>query len=516
MSTSFISSKKRHYAAESFKNAFSDRDRPIQGYLFIGKHTPYANDEIIEEISSSEVTDRVIWNDMICCKKIADNSLEMVIPRVTWTEDTVYKQYDDTVELNELLTGNSTVSPMYIINSDNQVFKCINNNNGANSTIEPTSQSFTANGNTLTTDSYVWKYMYEVPELNAFSTNTWIPAPSSTEKVQYAANNSTAVDGELVTVVVINPGSGYINDYITIDPFTSSCTRLTLSNPNNDVPKLSYKMGVSGDGILNTTYITAIDTFEGTLDISYPTQSSGGGANTLYVFTRTEIVGDGEDVVANTVVTDGAITDIKVTNYGKNYTYANAVIYGTGTGAQTRIILPPKYGHSYDPAKELGAYNVMLNINLGEIDSSEGGIISTSTKFRQYGILLNPCLYGTSTVVANANSVISQTTHITVDEGIPYEKNEYVYQGTISSPTFSGIVQEEDANNVVYLTNVKGTFVSPTVLKSANTNLSGRITRDIEYPAFEPYSGDILYVNNILPIERTNDQFENIKLIIKF
>lgn len=518
MSTSFISSKTRFYAAENFKNSFSSLNNPVVGYLYIANHIPYANDSIVEDVSQSEVNDRKIWDNLIAGKKLIGGELELVIPRKPWISNTIYYQYDDAIEANILLTGNTSlnISSMYVINSNNQVYKCINNNTNQPSMIEPTGQALTSDGNLLTSDSYIWKYLYEVPESSPFSSNTWIPVPTSATKLQYSANTSTAVDGELITVVVTDSGSEYYNNSIEVLPFGAACTRLTLRTVD-DLPKVSYKMGVSGTGIFGYTHITSIDEFNRYIDLSYPTYTAGGGPeNTLYVFTRSEITGDGTGAVANTILANTGISAIKLTTYGKDYSYANVTVYGTGSGAVSRAILPPKYGHGYNAAKELGAYNVMVNVDFGEIDSSESGIISIDTTFRQCGILCNPCLYGTSEVASNANSVISQTTNITVDEGIAFQKNELVYQGTLTNPTFSGIVQEEDANNIVYLTNAKGEFASPTVLKGANTNPSGRLTRDIVYPTFEPYSGDVLYAQNILPIQRTNDQFENIKVIIKF
>jgi hypothetical protein len=117
------------------------------------------------------------------------------------------------------------------------------------------------------------------------------------------------------------------------------------------------------------------------------------------------------------------IEKITLTTYGTNYTSANIVIYGTGTGASARAILSPKFGHGYNAAKQLGASNVMVAVRLGEIDSTEGGLISTDTTFRQYGLMRDPYKYGSNTVVSstNANTVISQTTDLTIISGSNYE-----------------------------------------------------------------------------------------------
>ena len=46
---------------------------------------------------------------------------------------------------------------MYVLSSANNVYKCMNNNAGGTSTVEP---SGTSTSEFTTADSYVWKYMY--------------------------------------------------------------------------------------------------------------------------------------------------------------------------------------------------------------------------------------------------------------------------------------------------------------------------------------------------------------------
>jgi hypothetical protein len=116
----------------------------------------------------------------------------------------------------------------------------------------------------------------------------------------------------------------------------------------------------------------------------------------LALATRVYINGDGTGAIANTVLsnthinataTQANISKIVVTTIGKNYTVANAYVYGSGSGATARVILPPKYGHAYNPSKELFANNIMVAVRIGEIDTTEGGKISANTNFRQYDLI---------------------------------------------------------------------------------------------------------------------------------
>ena len=98
----------------------------------------------------------------------------------------------------------------------------------------------------------------------------------------------------------------------------------------------------------------------------------------------------------------------------------------------------------------------MVAVRIGEIDSTEQGLISIDTSFRQIGLLRDPHKYG-STVAANtatANSVISQTTDLDVVAGSSYSLNEYVYQGSVSNPNAYGFINAQTTNGVK-LTKVK-------------------------------------------------------------
>jgi hypothetical protein len=181
------------------------------------------------------------------------------------------------------------------------------------------------------------------------------------------------------------------------------------------------------------------------------------------------------------------------------------------------VILPPKFGHGFNSAKELDATNVMVSERIGSVDSTENGLISTDTSFRQYGLLRDPYKYGnTSPVISsNANTVISQTTNITLIAGTDFELNEFVYQGASSnSAYFYGFVNSQTANEV-RLTKVRGTITVGGLLIGANSGINRTVVK-LTNPEFQPYTGDILYAENIEQVTRADGQAENIKFVIRF
>jgi hypothetical protein len=402
--------------------------------------------------------------------------------------------------------------------SGRNVYKCLSNNVSGNSTVEPTGDYTSSNGNIATSDGYIWKYMFNVKPSNKFLTNTWIPAPTSTAQIDYSVNVIDVIDGELSTIVVTNTGSSYYENNVSVTLlYAAGCTTLTLANTTN----VAANMAITGTGILPGTYISSIDVPNNKISLSRSTTAAGGGgttANQLSLTTRVYVDGDGTSVTATPVVnTAGFVTKITVSTIGSGYSRANAYVYGTGSNATLRCILDPKYGHAYNPAKELGANNVMVAVKIGEIDSTENGKISANTTFRQYGIFVDPHKYADANVVsqANANSVVSLTTDISVDTGSSYTLDEFVCQGTTPATASAYGFVVDQTTNIIKLTNVKGTFTTGSSLVGASSGTS-RLIIGADRPEFQPYSGDILYTENEVKTTRADGQAENIRLIVRF
>jgi hypothetical protein len=484
--------------------------------VFLGNHVPYANESSPNSIVDSVSDEKSVWDNMFAAKRITGNDVELVIPRVDWTSNTKYKQYDDRIAVDDLLTGNTTlnVKPMYVLTSSRNVYKCLSNNASANSTVEPSGDFTTANGTISTADGYIWKYLYNVKPTNRFLTNDWIPAPISTNKLDYNVSETSPIDGEVTTIVVTNGGTGYAHPTINATAFGTGVTTITLANTTN----VAANMIVSGTGIATGTLVTTVNAITNIVTLDTATTANGGGSGNNVTFTtRIYIQGDGASLEASANIVNSAISKVTVDVTGTGYSYANATIYGSGSGANTRVILSPKFGHGFNSAKELDATNVMVSERIGSVDSTENGLISTDTSFRQYGLLRDPYKYGnTSPVISsNANTVISQTTNITLIAGTDFELNEFVYQGaSANSAYFYGFVNSQTANEV-RLTKVRGTITVGGLLIGANSGVNRTVVK-LTNPEFQPYTGDILYAENIEKVTRADGQAENIKFVIRF
>lgn len=512
---SYTSKKLAFNNAEQFKESFFEPEPATLGYVFIGNHIAWTNEDSPDVIYDTVSDEKEVWDNMFAAKRITGNDVELVLPRVNWEANVKFREYDDLITLANLVSSNTAqnLKPVYMMNSERNVYLCLSNNVSSNSTVEPQGKNLSANGNIATSDGYLWKYLYNVKPSNKFFSNNWLPAPVSTSKLDYDCSPITTVDGEIAHIIITNGGSGYINSNVFVSAYATGCTILTLANTANVV----QNMVVTGAGISGGVYITNVDTVYNKITLSSPSTLSGGGAANLSIATRIEITGDGTSAIASPVLANGSIQQINLSSYGKNYLRANVNIYGTGTGATARAVLPPKYGFGFNAAKQLGASNVMISMRIGEMDSTEGGIISTDTSFRQYGLLRDPYKYGNtvSMVASSANSVISQTYDVTVISGSDYQVDEFVYQGSIDNPTFSGYLHAQ-TTNLVRLTRVHGDVTIGSPLKGTATNTSGRTVVNITYPEYQPYTGDIMYVENIVKTQRTDGQAENLRFVIRF
>jgi hypothetical protein len=116
----------------------------------------------------------------------------------------------------------------------------------------------------------------------------------------------------------------------------------------------------------------------------------------------------------------------------------------------------------------------------------------------------------------SSNLVVLQALTLTTTGTGNYQEDEIVYQGaSASSPSFSGRVVSWDSSNGIAV--VINTFGNPTTqsLIGVNTTTT-RFVSGVKFNELSPYSGQILYVNNLEPIIRATDQTEDYRIVLKF
>ena len=219
------------------------------------------------------------------------------------------------------------------------------------------------------------------------------------------------------------------------------------------------------------------------------------------------ITGDGTGATANSTISGGgAVTAVTITNPGSGYTKAT-VAFASGAATATAII-SPKGGHGSNPNEELGGKYVMINSRL---DGSESNTITTANEFRQVGLVRNAYLYGTTTRATGSS--YRQTYRYTVGSG----SGTFTADEVVTSGSNTAFVVEWDAtNNYLYTTKPVNQAFANAATVTGGTSGTSRTIIAVNNPSLEAYSGDLLYVENRVPIARAADQIEDVKLIIQF
>ena len=529
-------------SAQQYIAEFDSATPEIQ-YVFIGKTDAYGDsDTPFDIVESPDLNDRV-FTDMIAAKRVKASDVNLVIPRVNWESNKIYRQYDPQQTTQDSITGNTSqnLEPMYVFTEGRNVYKCLSNNSGTLTANTPTGDFTTSNGvitNPATGggDGYIWKYMYSVRAENKFLNSSFLPVPTrnneSTETdTVFNLNNQGVVEGELTTIVVADGGTQYRNfSNIRVEPFLTGDTVLTVDSTfltENLVSSITVddlanaNMSITGTGIQTDTHILSTDSINNKITLNKAASSNGGGsnvANNISTTTRVFVDGDGAGALANATVDNGVVTKITVDTIGKNYEKCNALVFGTGTGVDSRVILAPKFGHGFNLAKDLIANSVMVTSKIGEIDSTENGKIPVDIKFRQIGLIRNPYKYDTRTAItdATANDVVSQVTTLQLSTGTDYIQGEKVFQGSSSTVNFAqAVVHRITTSTEIEVTGVEGEFRNGVVLNGA-TSGADRFVVAVANPEFEQDSAEVLYVENLSPITRIDGQAEDIRLILQF
>jgi len=495
--------------------------------------------------------------------------------------------YDHTETMSNLIstrtgqtisTGTGTLYPMYVMNTNFNVYKCLFNNKTEAgvpqpSTTEPTAVSTAAGAPAALADGYVWKYMYSVSASDAlkFVTSGYIPVKqirdanalgntgtagglgssgTKNDGSDQATIEFNAVDGALDVFVVSNDGANYhFENNVSIASGTG--TTLVLSSPtltaDNKYNNSSVYFTYSGSSYVRKVTATSYNsgTSQATLTLDSTLGVTLSGSLTANVAPFPQIIGDGsgqEIVLTANSSAANSVGGVTVVSSGSGFTTAslNVLQQGTGAGASAVVtpIIPPKGGHGYDPVTELGGYFIMVNSKLTQ---DESGSFTTTNDFRKIGLLTDPNQNGsfakyTSTTATQAktftytSNTAALSGDITITQGNVGANGAtaYVVDVNASASTIRVIDVTNGANSSAGYDGKPGSFQCTTSnsasgftgvsAATATFTYSGgsAVLSNVANGAMQIGSGDVIYIENRAPVARASDQTEDIKLIIEF
>jgi hypothetical protein len=400
-----------HGARQMFESIYENGalDANTSYYLFFGNHDPAITvpPTILE--SEEEVTFDPYQN-MIAGKRVSNADIALVIRNIPYVSSVVYDMYDD--KDDELLIKN-----YYVITEEGSyfhVYKCLDNNMGAVSSVQPDFSHITGSNTIVyqTSDGYRWKYMYSVSDSQElkFGTSDYFPVFAN------SAVSGNAVSGTVDIIKVEGAGKGYDN-YIE-GTFQTSEIRVggngqiyEISNTDAKISNnfyngcLLYLTNGTGAGQFAniTNYICNTSGNFIVISSSFSTAPTNG---TEYeVYPQVIVHGTGYQQVncsARALVnalSSNSVYRVEVIDRGSGYTdlitataYADPAV-GVTLPAELRPINSPPLGHGKDAAKELGSNTLIFSV---KISNTENDTIPAVNSFKQIGILKDP-------VFANVN-----------------------------------------------------------------------------------------------------------------
>lgn len=482
-----ITTKFRYKNAANLLSALSGTGTD-KYYLFIGRSFAWPSDSSPPSPTDTQFGEYDTQSNVLALKKLAATNLTRAIPRYNWISGESYSEYDD--QDSALST-----KQYYVVTDELSVYKCIKAGPGG-SLIKPTGSS-TGIGNILA-DGYQWKYMYTLSGASVakFNTSSFIAVETlaaDDDSIQWDVQQA-AIDGGIHRIKILNGGSGYT-------------TKPTVT-----------------------------------------------------------ITGDGEGctvLAANVTIAGGAVTEVLVNNPGMNYTRATVSFSGgtSGTAATARAVITPKGGHGSNPVDELGAFYVMADVQLVADEGS--GDFLVDNDFRQIGIIVNPkevsdttgdfkgawvtaTAYVTGDVIRHNNiTYVCDVDHTSDVFETDIGANYWIASDTATSSTLNALSSVTYTSLVGTLakdtTMIGGTSAASAYVDSIDTannkikfhqnsttgfktfqvgeaitiGSATAVIDSIHTAEYEPMSGQLVYVENLAPVNRNISQTEDIKLVLE-
>ena len=482
-----ITNKFRIHNQEQFVESFSETAANVY-YLGIGRPQAFATSTRGDSRTDNEGSDSApltpvdsvqeefyTFDDLLAAKKVTSSDVSICIPRRNWTTGTVYDYYRHDYG-NRITGGTSTQTAnsgatnlydatFYVMSSTFNVYKCLDNNGNASSTVEPTGTS----SSILTTgDGYKWKYMYTLSatqQANFLSTDFMAVATNSTV-------SSAAVDGAVNVVKIKTAGSGGTNGTHT-------------------------GVAIRGDGSSGVASVTVSGGAVTAVTVTTP------GTGYTYAYIR-----NADIVSAGATGLSGSELDVIIEPKGGHGFNAIKELGGFFVMMNTNF----EAGETSNSGDFTTANDFRRVTLMRDIES--GGSAATATTLRGTKAVLVTSPSGSFTV----DEEINQATTGAVGKVVEWDSsNNILYyiqtrfndEGVDSNgnlTAFSG------ANTITG----QGSGVTATPSTSTTTVDSVLFTSGYNAGEIDADTGDIMYIENRSPITRAADQTENVKLIIEF
>lgn len=414
-------------------------------YVYAAKPSPWLDqsgnvDESAVKAPNTSVSQVELdtFNEMVFGKQITAADVIHMVPRHDWVANTVYAQYDANDPL--LYTKNFFVVTTGV-NDEYSVYKCIDNNKGANSTIKP--NLVASQGTFRTGDGYIWKYMYtiDVSSNTKFTTASYIPV------VANAAVQGNAIGGTIDAIRISNGGTGYSVYETGFAQQVMDTNSIKLSATASSLDNYYTRSSIYLKSGFGAGQVREISAYNGTSKIATL-------ANSIDTYTRLDLVNtsfiSGGGAVGETVTQEvDSISYISSTGYfnpNSSIVQSDSTVAAAILAANSTVLQVSKVNKSLD-----------FSASLPFRSTSDSGIITSNTTHNK----------------VNVSNSTGLSIGLVLTNGSGYTGNTTV---TIAGPTGSfGATANATANSTGKITAINvsnsgtGYTTIPTVTVSAPT-----------------------------------------------
>jgi hypothetical protein len=440
------------------QNLFDDISDSAQNkyYIALGK----ADDWNVEDTPTTPVPTeqeiRSFRNAAQAAKQVTDWSF--IVPRYNWTLGATYSGYNDSV-------SGQPVNSYYVLTDDNAVYICLRQGKSTAGAIIPSTVKPTGVDTKpfVTADGYVWKFLYTVGTTyaNKFLSSNFMPVR--------------------------------LQGPTTIDSLAVEIEQRTIQNAAVPKQLAGLELLTGGSGYISTPTVT--------------------------------IVGNGSGARATAVVSGGTVTSISLAEsagsivQGNGYDWAQITFSGGGgSGTTGRAIFGPSGGFGADPRDDLRASAIMFNT---KPDGAEGGEFVIGNDFRQLALLRNPTDSAGTPYRASAGNMLKRLRFASIST--PFIADHTIQGATSGARAYVDKVDSDEVwfhqtTNTGFLLFTEGEVVSEIDGAGTGTLQSAGVDADTRAwinPKINPYSGEILYIENRNAVQRSAGQVEDIKIIVQ-
>ena len=511
----------RIFNAENFVNSVLDTNNSY--YVFLGFSNPSSPEPGFGRTTTDkwplEPVDNFQYeyqyrDTSLFGKRINSKNIRRVIRKIQWTTNTPYDMYRhdySTTNKSEVTkSGRLYDSNYYVINSDYNVYICIDNGSDLTTTVgnsqdEPTFIDLEPSAAGTSNDGYIWKYLFTVSpsDIVKFDSTEYIVVPNdwdttTNSQIQNVreAGDSEINFNQIKKVYISEQGSSY--------------------NTND-----SQSCNILGDGSGAKVLVTT----DGSGKIDSTTVTAGGSGYTYGIVD---------------------LTDLQPQNKSSGF-------------AKLIPIIPPSRGHGYNIYEELGADKVLVYARFD--DSTKD--FPTDTKFAQVGIIKNPSTYASKSIVytgseysslgaikltptndlrdkVSIGSTITQpvtggtakgylASYDSITGVLKYYQDRSLYFGnSVDQTDYDGVdsgskvLPFSSGDSIVFTSGgpqnapVQNFSGITTTIGNQEINLGVTFTDGVANPEINKTTGDVIYIDNRKLVTRDSRQKEDIKIILEF